>query len=438
MSAIRFKPFEYRFVDENDESYSIAIIALYKEECIIKLTTYQRFVGDIGKSKHFFAQNKDEVRRVCNFLNYALIDNYAKYKSKCLSDIKFNAVSDYIIKYATTKTKYNEYPSIQSIVKERNAVCMFMHNLSEELGEKEHYYARKIKSKIRDFSNISKSIHNKSESYIWEYEIAARYMGKHEYRLVRDIPQKAISYILKWVKLKEPELYFGVILQLCAGLREGEVVNIRRADSIYPGGIRITKENGQFTSFEVDLSHEYMLRSDGINIGQVKIKRKQQVYTVFLPVVQAAYEQHLKLMSLKTLEKEKPLFVNSYEKSKTKCNMALTERSYCNRISNIMVNYVIPELLKSEDPELIGFAMNVTEGSWGLHAFRHWFTVQLVLNNEDANSIASWRGDSSTKTAFAYLQNKGVLMHKYTEVTNKVSDYIISVVKDMEIKDEDD
>lgn len=26
MSAIRFKPFEYRFVDENDESYSIAII----------------------------------------------------------------------------------------------------------------------------------------------------------------------------------------------------------------------------------------------------------------------------------------------------------------------------------------------------------------------------------------------------------------------------
>lgn len=435
MSELTFKPYIYTFIDENDELYSNAIIALYRGVFPVKLTTYQRFVGDTKRTKHMYSQNQDEVRRVCNFLNYVLIDYYVKYKAKSLSEIPFQAVVDYIYDYAITKTRFNDYPSEQSVMKERNAVCMFMHNLSEDLKKKDHYYTRKIKSSVIAMPKTRYlTLSKRKETTIWEYEIPVNYRGKHEYRLVRDIPQKAIGSILKWVNLIEPELYFAVVLQLSAGLREGEAVNVRRTDSIYPTGIRIVKENGKIISFEIDLTRVYSLRSDGVLVGDIKRKRMQQVYPPFLPIVQKAYEQHLRLMELKTLEEQKPMFVCTRKKKKIGCNLAITKKNYCDRISNVIVKYVVPELINSSDPELVAFAMAVTEGSWGLHAFRHWFTVQLVLNDEDANSIAFWRGDSSTKTAFWYLQNKGILMKKYTNITNIVTDDIMKVISEMEIE----
>lgn len=106
---------------------------------------------------------------------------------------------------------------------------------------------------------------------------------------MRDIPQKAIPILLRAVKREEPELVLAVLLQLCAGIREGEIVNIRRANSMYPNGIRYVKENGKFTSFEIDLTREYVLRSDGKKTGKIKIKRKPTVYPIFLEVIQEAY-----------------------------------------------------------------------------------------------------------------------------------------------------
>lgn len=203
MSELTFKPYIYTFIDENDELYSNAIIALYRGVFPVKLTTYQRFVGDTKRTKHMYSQNQDEVRRVCNFLNYVLIDYYVKYKAKSLSEIPFQAVVDYIYDYAITKTRFNDYPSEQSVMKERNAVCMFMHNLSEDLKKKDHYYTRKIKSSVIAMPRTRYlALSKRKETTIWEYEIPVNYRGKHEYRLVRDIPQKAIGSILKWVNLR--------------------------------------------------------------------------------------------------------------------------------------------------------------------------------------------------------------------------------------------
>ncbi|MFD1903743.1 hypothetical protein ACFTAO_42665 [Paenibacillus rhizoplanae] len=84
--------------------------------------------------------------------------------------------------------------------------------------------------------------------------------------------------------------------------------------------------------------------------------------------------------------------------------MAISKQSYCKKIVSIMREIVLPELLRSDDTELRVFGMMLNESNWGLHAFRHWFTVQLVLNGEDINSIAFWRGDASLESAFIYLQ----------------------------------
>lgn len=425
-----FKPYRYNFIDEYGEQYILCLIALWYKGNILKMTDYHQFVGDKTKRQRVYKQNMDEVRRVCNFLNYVFFEKYYLYRAETLAEIPFEAAQAYLLEYSSKHTRFDEYPSAQSVAKERAAICMFMFNTCKFRDDKEHYYARKIQSGKSSDKDVLGKRHKKS--FAWEYEIPVRYMGEYEYNLVRDVPGEAILVILKWVRLKAPDLYLEVLLQLCAGLREGEVVNVRRFDSTYPGGIIYSKENGEFTSFEMDLRKNYLLRSDGKVVGSIKNPRKQQVYTPYLKVIQEAYEHHMKLMEFKEIEDEKPLFVTERRNSNTGKHMAITESNYCKRIKNIVEKYVVPELLKSDNVELKVFAQSVNENSWGLHAFRHWFTVMLVLNNEDINSIAFWRGDESLNTAFIYLQNKGELMDRYTKVSEEISQYLIEMISGME------
>lgn len=429
--GLAFKPYTYMWIDERGERYEWKLISLTLNSHVIQLTNYHIYIGNKKKTKKLTMQNRDDVRRVCNFLNYVLFEHFWKYKVNNIADIPFKAVQAYLKEYATTKNRFNDYPSAQSVVKERNAVCYFMANLADYRKDtREHYYARQLKSKTSQ-GDYAFRVWKSNEHTYWEYEIQAEYFGGHEYNLIRDIPQKAIPIILKWIQLKAPDIYFAAVLQLCAGLREGEVVNVRRADSKYYNGIKYTKENGLFTSFEIDLTREYLLRSDGKDVGHIKRKRTQHVYPIFLPLVQQAYKTHMRLIKQTEIENVGPMFVTNYVNKATGKRMALTKHAYCNRVINIVREYVIPELLTWNNTELKVFAMIVNEGNWGVHAFRHWYTVQLVLNNEDANSVAFLRGDTSTKTAFTYIQNKGEIMKRYTKVSNLVSDDLIQVISEM-------
>ena len=427
-----FKPYAYEWVDDRNELYRIDLISITMNGNVIKLTDYHIYIGDKKKTKKLYSQNHDNVRRVCNFLNYVIFQCNKIYRANNIADICFDAVKVYLREYATTLNRFKDYPSQQSVEKERYAVCHFMYNISDFRKDNTiHYYARKLYSNSSSKDNVLKSYRGNEITY-WDYEIQVEYKGGHKYNLIRDIPQKAIPVILRWIKLKAPELYFAVILQLCAGLREGEAMNVRRANSKYYGGIKYSKVNGLYKSFEIDLTKKYLLRSDGKVVGHIKRSRIQSVYSVFLPIVQNAYEAHLKIINEDEIESEGPMFVTSKVNRKTGKRMALTKHAYCNRISNIVNKYVIPELIKSNDPELKVFAMKVNENRWGLHAFRHWYTVQLVLNNEDSNSIAFFRGDNSMKTAFTYIQNKGELMKRYTKINNLISDELIKVISEME------
>ncbi|OAB41783.1 hypothetical protein [Paenibacillus antarcticus] len=423
---LKFTPYQYTWIEEDGAKYEWSLISIQLNRRMIRLTDYHKYVGAVNGSKHAYYIDNDSVRRVCNFLTYALFKHYGRYNANRITDITFQSAVDYLNEYSKTKNSMGDYPSRQSVEKERYAICHFMKNLKEKRSDyDEHFYVKKV---LVESTNANKLIGKKRSRAVWEYEIPAKYLGNSSKGLLRDIPQKAIPILLRAVKREEPELVLAVLFQLCAGIREGEIVNIRRANSIYPNGIRYVKENGEFISYEVDLSKEYVLRSDGKKTGKIKIKRKQTIYPIFLEVIQEAYEEHLKMINGKYLEPEAPLFVNNSINAKTGKRMAISKQSYCKKIVNIMREIVLPELLRSDDIELKVFGMMLNESNWGLHAFRHWFTVQLVLNGEDINGIAFWRGDSSLETAYAYLQNKGEVMRLYEKASEEVGNDIINAI----------
>lgn len=425
LSPLRFSPYNYRFVTEGGERYEITFIAITYNNIVMRLTDYHKYVGIKRNSKHVYKNHADEVRRVCNFLTYVMFDKSYKYNVKSIKEIPFVAVEDYLMEYSKIKNRFNQYVSKQSSEKERCAICIFMSNIHRNHEDKEgHYYARKVMT----HNNQDKlKIYKKSTS-IWEYEIEAIYRGENSYNLIRDIPNEALKILLKKIKLYEPELYLAVVLQLTAGLREGEVVNCRRHDSKYYGGIKKKTEYGKFTVFEIDLKKEYKLRSDGTPIGKIKKERIQKVYPIFLEIVQDAYERHLELITKDMVEEEGPLFVNNYRDSKTGKKMALSVRSYTNRIKKVLYEYAIPEMMRSDDVGVRTFAKLVDENSFGLHAFRHWYTVQLLLNDEDLTGIAFWRGDNSLQSAQTYMVNKGELMNRYKKSNNIIAEQIINEI----------
>lgn len=424
--GLMFAPYHYAWVKEDGTSHECFLISIQLNRILIRLTDYHKYVGAANATKYAYFIDNDSVRRVCNFLTYALFKQYSRYNAKRITDIPFQSAVDYLNEYSRKKNSMGDYPSRQSVEKERYAICHFMKNLKEKRSDyDEHYYVKKV---LVEYVNTNKLIVKKRSSAVWEYEIQALYLGNLSKGLLRDIPQKAIPILIRAVKREEPELVLAVLLQLCAGIREGEVVNIRRANSIYPNGIRYVKENGKFTSFEVDLTKEYILRSDGKKTGKIKIKRKPSVYPIFLEVIQEAYEEHLKMINVKYLELESPMFVNSSINAKTGKRMAISKQSYCKKIVKIIREIVLPELLRSDDIDLKVFGMMLNESNWGLHAFRHWFTVQLVLNGEDINGIAFWRGDCSLETAFIYLQNKGEIMRLYEKASEEVGNEIINAI----------
>lgn len=326
-----FKPYPFAWINETGKRYEISLVVLTKDDQIVRMTTLHDYIGDKKRTKLKYKQNFDDVRRICNFLNYVLFNYHWLYNISNIADIPFTAVKSYISDYSSTRTRFRYYPSAQSVEKERNAVCLFMANISQyRKDKKQHYYAKQIQGYSLHKNSVI-SVSKWHEKFIWNYEIQAEYVENTKNKIVRDIPQDAIHVILKWVRLKAPDLYFAVILQLCAGLREGEVVNIRRATSCYYGGIQYAKENGQFTSFQVDLTSEYQLRSDGKAVGSIKRHRHQCVYPPLLLIVQKAYENHLKIVDDSSLETEKPMFANTYADKTMHKKLALHRASSMGR-----------------------------------------------------------------------------------------------------------
>jgi len=169
----------------------------------------------------------------------------------------------------------------------------------------------------------------------------------------------------------------------------------------------------------IDLTTEYILRSDGVISGRIKKERIQQVYPAFLEAFDCAYKFHKRYLATIKYEKEYcPMFVNSRGK-------AMTYDDYHNRFKKLIIHHLRPILLNHEDSECRLYGQLLYEHSLGPHSLRHWFSVQLVLMGEDIAQLQFWRGDSSPESSLSYLQDKGDLAKELALTNEKFANLIM-------------
>lgn len=369
----------------------------------------------------FEASNDAGLYAVCQFLNFVLIKKFSQYQIKGVEELTVQMVKDFLQQYAHSYTKQGKHPSKNSVRSKRDNISVFLAMLS-------HYKKTEMRY-IRKEDIIGTEYIQSPEHLLVKvnhYKIKVRYgSANNNSSLMRDMPLEIVERFIKMSQIYEPELTFAFVLMAYGGLREGEVCNVRRKDSCYGPGVIISYSDGineakgtyerchECTSMELDLLDTLVLRSDGKRVGEIKRERKQGVYSGYVDLIYNYYERHLRIIAFKECEEYKPMFITKYKNKQTGKYMALTKASLRDRINRLFKEHVLPSLASDKNQKLQTFYAQMMNYSWGAHAFRHWFTVSLVLLGCDEVVIQSARGDRNRNSSKIYLERKGELQNLY-------------------------
>lgn len=209
--------------------------------------------------------------------------------------------------------------------------------------------------------------------------------GGNRYNLVRELINIARDV--------QPEIAFGICLQIWGGLRRGEVVNLTKT-SLGP-------------------SHHFGLRNATVDIKDrqialfphLKDTKKEQVKRPRLQIVfpsellNEVYEEHMKALSKMKLKNKNALFVNKW-------GYPLSGSSYEYKFKK--VKRVLLERLENTEGRLEDY-QTLTSGYWGTHIGRGIFTNFLLDMGMTPQEIMLLRGDKGINTSLEYFCKRNAI-----------------------------
>ena len=398
----RYGLYNHRLITKDGLAYTRSFIVIRNNFGVVVRFTNLHNYACIYENKVFIPITSDAEARlhyICMMLNYVLIENYDRFRIDHVFKINREVLECFFRDYAMEKLPNGKYRGEQSIEKCVYAVTAFFRKLrwrfgnhvvlkNDDLFNEKTVYSKYGKSKIKKLPVFQvRGIRKTGEAF-------------------RELPTKAFKILLSLAFRYAPDIAFAICLQAFAGLRAGEVCNVRQEGAPAGNGIIFTRVGYRTVKIEIDLTRELMMRSDGVVCGRIKKERVQCIYSPFLEAFAAAYEHHKRFLSTRNYELDYcPMFINNH-------GMAMTYGDYARRFKVLIDNHFRAVLLECDDPECRIYGQLLYENSLTLHALRHWFSVQLTLRGEDIAQIQYWRGDKNPESAFVYLQNKGDLVRE--------------------------
>lgn len=385
---------------------------------VVCFTNYSEYVlSRLPRDSYKWSVNLNWAYAITQFLNYIL----HKYGIQEVENVKAEMVQEFLDDYCSTL--YNgSYPSRGACNEKRAAVCIFLWSVC---------YEREINPTLPQMQYLKRDdllgrIAVKGEEgmrVMPEYHFYVKCHNNESglKQLYRDMPLQIAPKFLQAAQVYDPELTFAIALSMFAGLREGEICNVRQKNSPYGPGVYIMHDGETYRSFTIDLRQEYVIRDDGKFAGKIKKERLASVYPRFLNIIQFFYLQHLNLIAGKKTDKSCPMFINKKKNIKAGTYPAMTVSGYRERIRKLFWDHVMPALKNSPEKNLQLFYYQMQNHSWGAHAFRHWYTVFLVLDGCSDVELKDWRGDRSILSSQTYLERKGELQKKYAAAVNQIS-----------------
>ena len=401
-AAARYAVYSYDAALPDGTAYTRSFIVVKNRYgVIIRFTRFQDFAGvyEKGTVLPISSDPRKKLHCICRMLNFILIEHGGDYGIRHVFGITRPMLVDFFENYAVTEKDDQGHRQKETVERCIGAVTRFMAGLCWKYGG----YMRVTREELYRQEIIIERRGGRKIRLVPDFHIRNIPEMKDTFR---DLPTRAFEMLIPLAFRYAPDIAFAMCLQAFAGLRAGEALNVRRADSPLGPGIVFTEMGGAVRSVEIDLRKVLVLRSDKLETGRIKKPRRQHVYPPFLGAFCTAYGLHMEYLEGRAYEKEySPMFINSR-------GMALNYDSYRRKFSALAERYFRPSLLVDPDPELRIYGQMLCEHHLTPHCLRHWFTVQLVLRGENIAGIQYWRGDRNPQSAFEYLQNKGDLVRE--------------------------
>lgn len=280
--------------------------------------------------------------------------------------------------------------SVQQIEHRIARFCMFLVN---------NYTMKNMQKKDFKFATKKMSINGKvTEKTILQSPFKVLYPKQKEKQRLEDVSFYVISELIKLASELRPMFAFPIAIQSFAGLRAGEVCNV----SYY----NTTKKYLGFNlmEFKINLMEEQQLRSDGVDVGQIKSHEIAQVHPAFLKFFDIVLKFHNEYRKkLKKRNKFGAMFLNRDGK-------AMTEKDYNNGFK-YLVEKLITRLQLTGDSAAISEANLMLFKDFNPHTLRYFFS-QSIASLPEANifDVAMFRRDRTLDAAINYIRKNPYLI----------------------------
>lgn len=411
----RYAVYEHKLVTADGVAYPRSFIVIKNSYgVIIRFTRFHNFTGTYEDRVYrpLASDAKEKLYYICRMLNYVLVDHYSIYRIDHVFKVTKDMLVSFFMDYALEKKPDGTHKGSQSIEKCVSAVTLFFSKLIYKYGS----YVTLRRNELYKEKDVYTGKGKWMKKKIPDFQIRGIPQEKN---IFRDIPTKVFQILMNLAVRYTPDIAFAIGLQAFGGLRPGEVCNVRQEASQKGAGILFTFIDVRLVKAEIDLTHEYAMRSDGVVCGNIKKERRQCIYPPFLEAFRTLYKYHLEYLKIHAFEPEYcPMFINSR-------GMAMTYDDYYQRFRKLIDERLRPMLLGHPDPECRIYGQLLCENRLGLHALRHWFSVQLALRGEDVSQLQFWRGDKNPESAFTYLQDKGDLVRELAKANELLASFLM-------------
>ena len=222
---MRYAVFGIRNSLENGISYRRSFIVLKNGYgMIVRFTRLEDYAGIYSGRTYKPLQTDPEPKLhfICGMLNYVIVEHGRRLGLKHVFDITKPMLEEYFNSYAMTEKPDGRYHKESTVETCIAVVTAFMANLSRKFGgfmkvKREELYVEKT---IR--------LHTGKLEVRHIPDFQATGIFEESDGPFRDMPSRVMEILIPMAQKYAPDIAFGIALQAFAGMRAGEVCNVRQ------------------------------------------------------------------------------------------------------------------------------------------------------------------------------------------------------------------
>ncbi|MDD7286053.1 MAG: hypothetical protein PUG89_00185 [Succinivibrio sp.] len=393
----------YIFIIEEDR-YGNKKDSVYSDYFFSKVLGKSMLNLSLNTKKNFHA------RFIVMFLNY--IFNEMDDAISNIEDLTIDHVRDFLERYSSgqlgrnkcNKEGKNQWKSVNTALDAGIAITRFCYWLVTTRDKNRRLVFKMKFIDKSDFEIVTSYKKNKytgkkeqvkSLNLLCDYE---RNSNKVTRKKVVTATMYLIASLIEVAQSNDPMMVFPIVLGAFVGMRQGDVGQMHR-------GRMVHVKNSKINDCYINLKADYALRDDGKYIGNIKVKREQPIYPVFLDVVNTAYNQHLHLLETEGYDTHihGALLIDSKGK-------AMAYSTYADRFKRLVeilrINLLeLAELYNDEEAIKAYDTLTEEDTEFTHHSLRHFYTQQIDKLEKNLVVTQYYRGDGSEKSQMAYKGN---------------------------------